>query len=144
MAAVELHARTIQPALISTQHGQPHRFPRPVFAPRVEPGVHALPGQGRAGKKLFNRQKPPLTAGFELIKQGLEQLDRVHPAGAPIAGMGQVGQNPGVNNIFGQDFHQAGERRWVAPQISPVLWESFAFLFTIGYFLNSFKNKTDL
>ena len=47
VAAVELHARTIQPVLIPTQPGQPHRFQRPVFAPRVEPGVHALPGPRR-------------------------------------------------------------------------------------------------
>ena len=72
VAAVELHARTIQPVLVPTQHVQPHRFPRPVFAPCVEPGVHALPGQGRAGKKLFNRQIPPMATGFELVKQGLD------------------------------------------------------------------------
>ena len=138
VAAIELDAGQVQGPVMQPQHVEPKLFPGTLLAPFVEVIIHALPGQWAGGQQLLHGQPAPLTTGFELVENGPDDFLRLGRPPPAVRTKRQMGEYPGGNDIFGQDFHE-GEKG----DGSHLKFRSAVGVFCVlglhHYFLNSFR-----
>ena len=137
VAAIELHTRQVQRRVVQAQDAQPKLFPSTLLAPLVEIIVDALPRQGVGWQQFAHGQPAPLTPRFELVENGGDDFHRLGRPPTAVGAKGQMGEYPGGNDIFGQDFHDGGKGDG-----SHLKFRSAVGVFSVlsppDYFLNSF------